>query len=268
MKFLDRLNRSIDRSDSLLCVGLDSDLSKIPAHLGRTPDAVVEFNAAIIQATAHAAAAYKPNFAFYGALGSAGWDVLRRTLAAIPESKPVILDAKVGDIGNTAQQYARMYFDELDADALTVNPYMGADAVEPFTARPERGVYLLCLTSNPGANDFQRQQVGDAPLYEHVASRGRDWNSAGNVGLVVGATQRDALGRLRALAPELPFLVPGVGAQGGDLNAAVTECRDASGRGLLINASRSVLYASNDADFAAAARAVAEELRTRINRFR
>ncbi len=268
MGFPDKLNRSIDRYDSLLCVGLDPDIDKLPSPMKPTPDAVAEFNIAIIQATIGLAAAYKPNFGFYGALGASGWDVLCRTLAAIPASVPVILDAKVGDIGNTAEQYARMFFDQLGADALTVNPYMGADAVSPFTARQDRGVYLLCLTSNPGAADLQQRRTGDLTLFEHVAVRAREWNTCGNMGLVVGATQPESLGRIRSLAPELPFLIPGVGAQGGDLQAAVTGSRDSNGRGLLINASRAVQYASNGADYAEAARHAAQSLKDQINRYR
>jgi len=266
--FRERLSRAVDRSGSLLCVGLDPDLARLPAHLGDDPGAVLEFNRGIIAATADLVAAYKPNFAFYGALGPWGWDTLHRTLESIPDSVPVILDAKVGDIGNTAEHYARMYFDRLGADALTVNPYMGWDAVAPFAARTDRGTFLLCLTSNPGSADFQQQQIGPTPLYEVVVSRARRWNAAGNLGLVVGATQPDSIGRIRSLAPDLPFLIPGVGAQGGDLEAAVTQGLDARGGGVLINASRAVLYAGSGDDFADAARAAAEDLCARIDRCR
>jgi orotidine-5'-phosphate decarboxylase len=268
MSFTERLDHAIGRNDSLLCVGLDPDPAKLPPHLGSGPEAVIEFNRAVVAATSDLVAAYKPNYAFFGALGAAGWDVLSRTLEAIPQDVPVILDAKVGDIGNTAEQYARMFFDRLGADALTVNPFMGTDAVAPFARRTDRGVFLLCLTSNAGAADFETLQVAGTPLYELVAAKAREWNTAGNLGLVVGATQAGAIARLRALAADLPFLVPGVGAQGGDLEEAVTHGRDARGLGLLINVSRGVLYASSGPDFAQAARAAAEQLRAQINRYR
>lgn len=268
MTFPEKLEQTVGRNDSLLCVGLDPEPAKLPLHLNDEENPVLAFTRAIIDATADLVGAYKPNFAFFGALGEFGWSTLKATLAHIPSSIPVIVDAKVGDIGNTAEQYARMFFDALGADALTVNPYMGEDAVTPFLKRRDRGVFLLCLTSNKGADDFEKQALADGPLYERVARRARDWNTAGNLGLVVGATRPEAIGRIRTLAPELPFLIPGIGAQGGDLQAAVEQAQDVRGRSLLINASRAVLYASNGPDFAAAARQAAGELRDEINQYR
>jgi len=247
---------------------LDPDPDKLPRHLQAEDDPVLCFTRQIIDATADLVCAYKPNFAFFGALGERGWSVLKATLEHIPPAVPVIVDAKVGDIGNTAEQYARMFLDELGADALTVNPYMGRDAVAPFLGREDKGAFLLCLTSNPGAEDFEKQPLEEAPLYAHVARKAREWNASGNCGLVVGATQPEAIQELRAIVPDMPFLVPGIGAQGGDLQAAVAHGQTASGRGLLINASRAVLYASDGEDFAPAARQVAAQLRRDINRCR
>ena len=268
MSFRRKLGQATFRNDSLLCVGLDPDLSRLPASAGGRPDPLLYFNRQVIDATADLVCAYKPNFAFYGALGASGWAALEGTLAHIPESIPVILDAKVGDIGNTAEKYAEMFLDRLGADALTVNPYMGQDAVAPFLQRQDKGVFLLCLTSNSGAEDFERQLLCDGPLYRRVARKAADWNTAGNCGLVVGATQPETIREIRALVPDMPLLVPGVGAQGGDLEAAVVGGQDREGAGLIINASRAVLYASDGEDFAAAARQTASRLRDEINRFR
>ena len=269
MNFRTKLDQAIGQNDSLLCVGLDPDLKKLPPHLHGAADPILAFVRQIVEATADLVCAYKPNFAFFGALGERGWPTLKAVRECIPAAIPVIVDAKVGDIGNTAEQYARMFLDELDADALTVNPYMGEDAVAPFARRRDKGVFLLCLTSNQGADDFQTQTLADnGPLYERVARKALAWNAAGNLGLVVGATRPESFGRLRGIAGDLPFLVPGVGAQGGDLQTTVQQARDAQGRGLLINASRAVLYASAERDFADAARQAALDLRDQINRCR
>lgn len=265
MNFPEKLEQTVSRNNSLVCVGLDSDPTRLPPHLRGD---VLAFNRQIIDATADLVCAYKPNFAFFGALGEAGWSVLKDTLESVPDNIPVIVDAKVGDIGNTAEQYARMFLDELGADALTVNPYMGADAVSPFLKRPDRGIFLLCLTSNKGADDFEKQLLDDGPLYERVARRAMEWNTDGNIGLVVGATRPEEMGRIRAIAPKAPFLVPGIGAQGGDLEAAVRDGQDATGRGLVINSSRGILYASSGEDFAEAARREAGQLRDAINQHR
>ena len=268
MGFFDKLERAAQRNGSLLCVGLDPDPAQMPVS------DVAAFNRAIIEATAGLVCAYKPNLAFYEALGERGMAALRETLAAIPPDIPVIADGKRNDIGNTAKAYARALFDELGVDAATVNPYLGGDAVEPFLEREEKAAFILCRTSNPGARDLQDLLVsapggGEArPLFEMVAEMARRWNSRGNVGLVVGATYPEELGRVRRLCPEMTFLVPGVGAQGGDVAAVIGNGLDKAGRGLIINVSRQVLYASREKDFAVAAAGAARQLRDEIARER
>jgi len=266
--FFDKLERAAQRNGSLLCVGLDPDPAQMPVS------DVAAFNRAIIEATAEFVCAYKPNLAFYEALGERGLAALRDTLAAIPPDIPVIADGKRNDIGNTAKAYARALFDELGVDAATVNPYLGGDAVEPFLEREEKAAFILCRTSNPGARDLQDLLVtapggGEArPLFEMVAEMARRWNSRGNVGLVVGATYPEELKRVRRLCPEMTFLVPGVGAQGGDVAAVIGNGLDKAGRGLIINVSRQVLYASREKDFAVAAAGAARQLRDEIARER
>jgi orotidine-5'-phosphate decarboxylase len=266
--FFDKLERAAQRNGSLLCVGLDPDPAQMPIS------DVAAFNRAIIEATAEFVCAYKPNLAFYEALAERGLIALRETLAAIPPDIPVIADGKRNDIGNTARAYARALFDELGVDAATVNPYLGGDAVEPFLEREEKAAFILCRTSNPGARDLQDLLVtapgaGEArPLFEMVAEMARRWNSRGNVGLVVGATYPEELGRVRRLCPEMTFLVPGVGAQGGDVAAVMGNGLDKAGRGLIINVSRQVLYASREKDFAVAAAGAARQLRDEIARER
>jgi orotidine-5'-phosphate decarboxylase len=266
--FFDKLERAAQRNGSLLCVGLDPDPAQMPVS------DVAAFNRAIIEATAGLVCAYKPNLAFYEALGERGLAALRDTLAAIPPDIPVIADGKRNDIGNTARAYARALFDELGVDAATVNPYLGGDAVEPFLEREEKAAFILCRTSNPGARDLQDLLVtapggGEArPLFEMVAEMARRWNSRGNVGLVVGATYPEELKRVRRLCPEMTFLVPGVGAQGGDVAAVMGNGLDKAGRGLIINVSRQVLYASREKDFAVAAAGAARQLRDEIARER
>jgi orotidine-5'-phosphate decarboxylase len=262
--FQEKLRAAAAQNRSLLCVGLDPDQAQLPASVRDQDNPTLHFLKQIIDSTADLVCAYKPNFAFFGAVGERGWSTLKATLKHIPPSIPVLIDAKVGDIGNTAEQYARMFFEVLGADALTVNPYMGRDAVAPFLAYKDKGVFLLCLTSNKGAEDFEQLETSAGPLYLQVARKAGEWNSAGNCGLVVGATQAGAFAQLRQLAPDLPFLVPGVGAQGGDLEAVVRRGVDSKGGGLLINASRAVLYASGEADFALAARRAAGQLRQQI----
>jgi orotidine-5'-phosphate decarboxylase len=266
--FFDKLERAAQRNGSLLCVGLDPDPAQMPVS------DVAAFNRAIIEATAEFVCAYKPNLAFYEALGERGLAALRDTLAAIPPEIPVIADGKRNDIGNTAKAYARALFDELGVDAATVNPYLGGDAVEPFLEREEKAAFILCRTSNPGARDLQDLLVtapggGEArPLFEMVAEMARRWNSRGNVGLVVGATYPEELARVRRLCPEMTFLVPGVGVQGGDVAAVIGNGLDKAGRGLIINVSRQVLYASREKDFAVAAAGAARQLRDEIARER
>jgi orotidine-5'-phosphate decarboxylase len=261
--FRQKLQQAIAAHESILCVGLDPELERLPSGLPRTPDGVLQFNREIIAATSDVVCAYKPNVAFYEALGPGGWDVLLQTVRSIPAGVPVIGDAKRGDIGNTARAYATALFDRLGFDAATVSPYLGGDALEPFLAYADRGVLVLCRTSNAGAAELQGLPVlvdGESrPLYEVVVQRARTWNVNGNVGLVVGATAPAELDRVRALAPELPILVPAIGTQGGDLAAAARAHRPTAPA--IVSASRAVIYASSGADFAAAARAAAINLR-------
>ena len=267
--FSEKLAAATASNDSLVCVGLDPVPSRLPESLRGEPDPVLAFNRRIIDSTCDLVCAYKPNFAFYGALGRAGWDALEATIEHVPDGIPVVADAKAGDIGSTAQRYAVMLFEELGADAATANPYMGRDAMEPFLAYRDKGTFLLCLTSNPGAADIMKQQLpGGRMVYEEVAARATQWNESGNCGLVVGATQAGAMQSIRALAPDLPILMPGVGAQGGDLETAVRSAARPDGTGLLVNASRSILYASAGGDFAEAARSAASALREEINQYR
>ena len=266
--FQDKLNQAISRNNSLVCVGLDPDPDKLPEDVRQSDNPVLAFNRSIIEATSDLVCAYKPNFAFYGSLGERGWPTLTGTLSHIPEHIPVIIDAKVGDIGSSAEMYARMLLDQLGADAITVNPLMGEDAVAPFLSRADKGVFLLCLTSNQGAEDFEKQHLQDGPLYQRVARKCLEWNENGNCGLVVGATQSDSVRAIRNIAPDLPILMPGVGAQGGGIESAVSLGQDSAGGGLIINASRSIIYAGTDADFAASARLAATQLRDQINPFR
>ncbi len=267
MSFYDLLAEASGRNRSLLCVGLDPDPARLPGELRAASDPVYSFCAALIEATADLACAFKPNIAFYEALGPSGMETLRRVIASVPAGIPVILDAKRGDIGSTAEAYARAVFEQLGVGAVTLNPYLGGDSLAPFLRYRDRGCILLCKTSNPGSADVQDLALADGrPLYLEVARRAQqDWNSAGNVGLVVGATHPQELAAVRALCPDMPLLVPGVGAQGGDLAAAVRGAVDARGGGALVNVSRGIMYASDGPDFAEAARREALRLREAIN---
>ena len=268
MTFDEKLRTAAGMNNSLVCVGLDPD----PDLMGERD--VFLFNKAIIDATADLVCAYKPNWAFYEALGTAGLTALKETRRHIPSHIPVIADAKRGDVGNTSLFYARAIFDTFGFDAVTVNPYLGRDSLEPFLAYRDKGVLVLCRTSNPGAVDFQSllcsngDQGGSRPLYQVVAQRSREWNGYGNVGLVVGATYPKELKEVREICPDMPILIPGVGAQSGDLEAAVRNGVDALGGGIIINSSRQIIYASRNEDYAAAARAAALRLREAINSFR
>jgi orotidine-5'-phosphate decarboxylase len=244
---------------SLLCVGLDTDPSKVPACLRGEPDPVVAFNRHIIEATADLAIAYKVNTAFYEAQGVRGWQQLEATLRHLPTQTLNIADAKRGDIGNTATRYAQAFFEALPFDAITVAPYMGRDSVEPFLAFAGKWAFVLGVTSNPGAADFQFQQVEGVPLYRHVVRTVNQYSGPGHLGFVAGATRPAQLGEVRADAPESWLLVPGVGAQGGDM-AAVLQHGLAPHLGLLINASRAIQYASSGTDFAEAARRAAQQM--------
>jgi orotidine-5'-phosphate decarboxylase len=268
LTFADRLDRARMAADSLVCVGLDPDLAKLPADLTRDPRPFLAFGRRIVDATRGAAAAYKPQIAFYSALGKE--DELTALIEYIRDRAPdalIILDAKRNDIGNTAEAYAREAFDRYGADAVTVNPYMGEDSVAPFLARPDRGAILLCRTSNPGARDFQDLLVDGVPLYRRVAERAAArWNAHRNLMLVVGATYPADMAELRRAHPELWFLVPGIGAQGGDLDRMLAAGLDSRGAGLLINSSRAIIYAGGGDS--GAIRAAALELRDAINRRR
>ena len=271
MNFKERLRSAWNSTDSMLCVGLDPAEEKLPAGLSGRPDPFFTFNKAVIDATLSWAAAYKPQFAHYAAAGRL--DELGRTLAYLREVAPdriLILDAKRGDIGSTAEKYAAEAFRIYDADAVTVNPYLGGDSLEPFLRDPARGVFLLCKTSNPGSADLQDLEVrGGPPLFLEVARRAAaEWNTNANLGLVAGATWPEEIGRIREAAPELPLLVPGIGAQGGDLAATLAAGLDSEGWGLLLNSSRGILYASSGSDFAEAAGQAAKELCEAIRRER
>lgn len=245
------------QKNTFLCVGLDTDLTRIPKHLLQEDDPIFTFNKAIIDATHDLCVAYKPNIAFYEALGAAGWEALRKTLDYIPDTHFTIADAKRGDIGNTSRMYARAFFSTMDFDAVTVAPYMGIDSVAPFLEFANKWVILLGLTSNEGSRDFQLQpNASGEPLYETVLRTAQTWGSPDNLMFVIGATHPEKFAHIRALAPEHFFLVPGVGAQGGNLQAVVHHGRNDLG-GLLINSSRGILYASDGPDFAEAARAQA-----------
>jgi orotidine-5'-phosphate decarboxylase len=275
MSFIGQLQQAWHASDSMVCVGLDPEPSRFPLALRDAPDAVFTFCRAIVDATADLVCCFKPQIAHFAAQRAE--DALERLIAHIHERHPgvpVILDAKRGDIGTTAVHYATEAFDRYGADAVTVNPYLGRDSVQPFLDRTDRGVVLLCRTSNPGARDLQDLAVPDAsgaarPLYQHVAALvAREWNTNGNCALVVGATYPEELAKVRNLVGDMPLLVPGVGAQGGDVAAVVENGTNSEDEGLIISSSRAILYASSGDDFAAAARRATLALRDEINRYR
>jgi orotidine-5'-phosphate decarboxylase len=252
---------TIKAKQSFLCVGLDPDPARLPAHLQGD---ILRFNRAVIDATREYCVAYKPNFAFYEALGPEGWSILQETIAYIGADHLVIADAKRGDIGNTSRHYAKAVFDRLEADAITVAPYMGSDSVQPFLGFPGKWVILLALTSNPGSQDFQfTPQDGGEPLFARVMRRAATWGSPEELMFVCGATHPERFRELRELTPEHFFLVPGIGAQGGDLAAV---CRYGMNRhcGLLVNSSRGILYASDGEDFAEAAAVAARDLQRQM----
>jgi len=262
MKFTDKLLNASRKNKSWLCIGLDPDPELMPEV------DVLQFNKAIIESTSDLVCAYKPNLAFYEALGTEGLAILEKTVKNIPGDIPVIGDAKRGDIGNTAKAYARALFSVLGFDAATVNPYLGFDSIEPFINYQDKGIFILCRTSNRGAADFQNLCTNGLPLYEAVAQKAQEWNIHGNIGLVIGATYPEELKRVRSICPEMPLLIPGIGAQGGDLASAVGFGVDARGEKAIINVSRQILYASKEKDFAQAARNVAEKIRQQINDYR
>ena len=270
MTFIDTLAAAWQTNNSLACVGLDSDISRIPERFQREKLPLLEFNKAIIDAVADLVCAFKPQIAYYSAVGAEKEleltiDYIHRNFPAIP----VILDAKRGDIGSTAEKYAMEVFDRYQADAVTINPYMGADTFAPFLKRKDKGVILLCRTSNPGAGDIQDLESGGEKLYRIIARKAAaEWNENNNLLLVVGATYPEELKEIRSITGEMPFLVPGIGAQGGDVARTVTNGKTKKGTGLIINSSRGIIYAGKDPDFAAAARKAAGALRDEINQYR
>ena len=274
MNFISRLNHAWRSRNSLLCVGLDPDPRRFPPHLANRPDALFEFCRAIVDVTADLVCCFKPQIAYFSAQRAE--DQLERLIAWIHEHHPgvpVILDAKRGDIGSTAELYAVEAFERYGADAVTVNPYLGRDSVEPFLAYRDRGVILLCRTSNPGGSDLQFLDVagggGEEKLYERVARLvSGEWNAQGQCALVVGATFPEEMRRVRQIVGDMPLLVPGIGVQGGDIEATVKAGRSSAGTGLIISSSRAILYAGSGEDYAAAARCVALETRDEINRWR
>jgi len=268
MNFNERLNQICSHKNSLVCVGLDVDLKKIPQfiHQQRTPQ--VTFSQAIIDATIEYAAAYKINTAFFEAYGTKGWDAMTKIVHYLPDDVIKIADAKRGDIGNTSKMYASAFFQEMNFDAITVNPFLGSDAVAPFLEDETKGAFILCHTTNKGAEDFQKFSNGETALYELVAEQVQKWNAHNNCGLVVGATYPDEMKHVRRLAPELPFLVPGLGAQGGDFELAIQYALMKNGNGAIFNFSRSVIYASGGEDFAEAAGQLAKQMRDEINQLR
>ncbi|HZP96154.1 MAG TPA: orotidine-5'-phosphate decarboxylase [Candidatus Limnocylindria bacterium] len=267
MTFLDKLAASTRARNSIICVGLDPEPSLIPASLGRGPQAALRFLRRIVRATSEYVCCYKPNLAFYERYGGAAFDVLGLTLQAIPDDVPVILDAKRGDVPNTSEAYADALFDAFHADAATVAPYVGLDSIAPF-AREGRYALVLARTSNPGARGLQDLRVDDRPLYEHVVSTCVAAFPPDRVGFVVGATYPDEARRLRQLAPDRLFLMPGIGAQGGDIATALRAALDERGGGVVPAASRSVLFASDGADFERAAADAARALRDAANAVR
>jgi len=274
MTFLDMLSAAARQNDSMLCVGLDPEPAKFPEHWRGDASKIYDFCAAIVDATADLVNSFKPQIAYFAAHRAE--DQLERLIAhmhRVAPHVPVILDAKRGDIGSTAEQYAREAFERYQADAVTLSPFMGFDSVQPYLKYPGKGAFLLCRTSNPGGDDFQNQRLasvdGQPLLYEHIARLAQGpWNLNGQLGLVVGATYPAEIERVRALAPTVPLLIPGVGAQGGDAAATVKAGWRGNAEGdtgpIIVNSSRAVLYASSGADFAEAARRVAEQTRSTL----
>jgi orotidine-5'-phosphate decarboxylase len=270
MNFVTALKHRWSAANSLVCVGLDPEPAKFPAKFADDPDAIFAFCRDIADATADYACCFKPQIAHFAAHGAE--DALQRLIAHLHATHPgipVILDAKRGDIGSTAGHYAAEAFDRYDADAVTANPYLGRDSVQPFLDRADKGVVILCHTSNPGARDFQELDVGGKPLYLRVAATvANKWNANGNCALVVGATFPEELSQVRALVGDMPLLIPGVGAQGGDVAAVVRNGRSSDGSGLIVSSSRAILYASDGDDYAQAARNATKTLCDEINRYR
>ena len=268
MTFLAKLRSAQKQHNSLLCIGLDTDVAKVPEFLRTSKNPQYEFNRQIIEATSDLVCAYKLNSAFYEAEGEDGWRAMGETLRSIPAGIVSIADAKRGDIGNSSEQYTGIFFSTLRFDAVTVNAYLGKDSVAPFLESPEHCAFILAVTSNPGSKDFQHLNVGGKSLYEKVVETAMKWNTKKNVGFVVGATRPGELRSVRKKAPSVPLLIPGIGSQGGSIEAAVRYGCDRQGLMAIINASRSIIYASAGKDFADAARHEAQKLREEINTWR
>ncbi len=267
MKFAEKLRKSWEKSDSLVCVGLDVNTALLPSSL-TGENGVLAFNEAIIQSTADLVCAYKMNTAFYEAMGPRGLEILQKTLSLIPSNIVKIIDAKRGDTENTGRAYAKALFDVLGGDAVTLHPYMGRDSLSPFLEREEKGAFVLCRTSNTGARDFQ-DLGGHEPLYITVAKKVKEWNVHENCGLVVGATYPKELGHVReTVGGDMPLLVPGIGAQGGSIEEVIKNGLNEEGTGLIINSSRGIIFASRGKDFASAARKKTLELKEAINTLR
>ncbi|MFH0784713.1 MAG: orotidine-5'-phosphate decarboxylase [Pseudomonadota bacterium] len=270
MSFIKKLKKAWKKCNSLVCVGLDPDLARFPNHIDKNIESIFTFNREIIDATHDLVCAYKPQIAYFSAISAE--KQLEKTISYIKSNYPhipVILDAKRGDIGSTAEMYATEAFSRYNVDAVTVNPYMGYDSAEPFLKHKDRGIILLCRTSNNGAGDLQDLIVDGVPIYEHVARLiSEKWNFNQNCLLVVGATWPSQMSKIRNIAGDMPFLVPGVGAQGGDVKEMVRAGQTTNGTGLIISSSRAILYASNGVDFAEAARAETMKLKKTINQFR
>ncbi len=292
MIFREKLLEASRKNESWLCIGLDPDTAKLPDISGSGPEAVLKFNRAVIESTTDLVCAYKPNAAFYECMGAAGLEILKETIKSIPDHIPVILDFKRGDIGNTAAMYARSAFENLRADAVTVNPYLGRDSIEPFVNYREKGTFVLCLTSNPSSSDIQRQLMlledppeggrmppqskakkfaeffksSTQPLYSYIAGLAVEWNGHGNVGLVVGATSHKELKQIReTIGENMPILIPGVGAQGGDLERSVIYGSNSNGEMAIINVARGIIYAWRDESlFQSEVRDAAESFKRQI----
>ena len=266
MNFKDKIIQTIKNRNSSLCVGLDTEPGKIPDILKNEKDPVLKFNKEIIEATKEFAAAYKPNLAFYEQFGIKGFGYFEKTLEYIGDGILKIADAKRGDIGNTSKKYAQAFFDHFNCDAITVSPYMGEDSILPFLEREDKGVFILALTSNKGSFDFQMQKMADGRfLYEIVIEKINSWNSKKNCGLVVGATHPQMFEGIRKLAPDLPYLIPGIGAQGGDIESTVKYGFVKKDVLALVNSSRGIIFASDGPDFAERAAEEAKKLRDQIN---
>ncbi len=271
MNFREKLDLVVTRNNSLVCVGLDSEIAKMPPHIQSMEDPQFEFNKSIIDATADLVCAYKPNIAFYELFGARGITSLLKTIEYIPKNIPIVLDAKRGDIGDTSYMYAKSYFETFGVDAVTIHGYMGSDTVAPFMKYEDKAIFVLVKTSNPSAVEFEDMELKDGKkLYIKVAEKIAEWNELypGLCGTVVGATFPADLKPIRVILPDVPFLVPGLGKQGGDTEQTVLNGMDARGRGLLINSARAIIFAGNGLDFAQKAREETLKLRDKINQYR